>query len=259
MRSFGRRSTGLLIGLLVRLYPGAWRTRYEDEFLALVEDRPPVPVDVFDIIRGALDARLHHQLPGREPGEGRPTMLTRFSGLAGAAGGLSWTLSWVLISSLAASGRLWDSDGTEAVPAMLLMVVGAALIDVGVLGVHARYGRDDDRVSAFATISFAGGAALAGALALLLVGIADPWGWLIADLGGIAFLIGSALLAAVLLNVAAWPRWASALLVPCAAVGGLGILGGAPLLFVPFGFAWAVVGLAAVLRPVAPRPSAGAA
>ena len=44
---------------LLSLYPRAWRERYEDEFIALLEARPPDARDRVDIIRGALDARLH--------------------------------------------------------------------------------------------------------------------------------------------------------------------------------------------------------
>lgn len=41
---------------LTRLYPREWRARYGEEFLALLEDRPPTPGDVGDIILGAVDA-----------------------------------------------------------------------------------------------------------------------------------------------------------------------------------------------------------
>jgi hypothetical protein len=44
---------------LLNLYPRAWRERYEDEFLALLEARPPGAHDRLDIVRGAIDARLH--------------------------------------------------------------------------------------------------------------------------------------------------------------------------------------------------------
>ena len=47
---------------LVGLYPRTWRDRYEDEFLALLAERPPDPLDRLDIVRGAIDARLHPQV-----------------------------------------------------------------------------------------------------------------------------------------------------------------------------------------------------
>ena len=65
---------------LIGLYPQTWRDRYEDEFLALLAERPPDPLDSLDIVRGAIDARLHPQVPGsprppdrrsRRSGDGR--------------------------------------------------------------------------------------------------------------------------------------------------------------------------------------------
>src|SRR6266849_4370706 len=42
---------------LVRLYPRAWRRRYEEEFVALLEEQPLTINVVLDVVRGALDAR----------------------------------------------------------------------------------------------------------------------------------------------------------------------------------------------------------
>jgi hypothetical protein len=44
---------------LVRLYPRRWRRRYEAEISALVARQRPTIAGVIDLIRGALDARLH--------------------------------------------------------------------------------------------------------------------------------------------------------------------------------------------------------
>jgi hypothetical protein len=41
---------------LTRLYPHSWRRRYEAEFHALLEQHSLTVWDVFDILRGALDA-----------------------------------------------------------------------------------------------------------------------------------------------------------------------------------------------------------
>ena len=43
---------------LVSLYPSAWRERYGDEFETLLEECLHSPLDVLDILLGALDARL---------------------------------------------------------------------------------------------------------------------------------------------------------------------------------------------------------
>lgn len=44
---------------LLRLYPQAWRARYAEEFLALLEECPPSAAMLADVVLGALDARLH--------------------------------------------------------------------------------------------------------------------------------------------------------------------------------------------------------
>jgi hypothetical protein len=43
---------------LVRLYPPAWRRRYEEEFLAVLEARGAAPTVALDVVRGAFDAWL---------------------------------------------------------------------------------------------------------------------------------------------------------------------------------------------------------
>ncbi len=51
---------------LLHLYPATWRERYGEEFAALLDDCQLPPLYVLDIVRGALDARLHEaQLTGR--------------------------------------------------------------------------------------------------------------------------------------------------------------------------------------------------
>jgi hypothetical protein len=47
---------------LLRLYPRTWRGRYEEEFLAMLEQRPLSFLDGIDLFFGALDAQLHPHL-----------------------------------------------------------------------------------------------------------------------------------------------------------------------------------------------------
>jgi len=48
---------------LLRLYPRAWRRRYEDELAVLLEQHPiSLPV-ILDIILGAIDAHLWPRVP----------------------------------------------------------------------------------------------------------------------------------------------------------------------------------------------------
>jgi hypothetical protein len=69
---------------LVRLYPPVWRERYGEEFLVLLEARPPRHSDLIDIAWGALDAHLFPQAPA-----GRFRMFTRIAGVAAMAAGVA--------------------------------------------------------------------------------------------------------------------------------------------------------------------------
>lgn len=46
-------------GWLVRLYPRAWRERYSEEFEALLGDCLLSPLEMLDVVIGALDAWFH--------------------------------------------------------------------------------------------------------------------------------------------------------------------------------------------------------
>ena len=43
---------------ILRLYPQGWRQRYEEEMVALLEQHTVTPATIFDLLLGALDARL---------------------------------------------------------------------------------------------------------------------------------------------------------------------------------------------------------
>src|SRR5512134_2311550 len=55
---------------LLALYPRAWRRRYGDEFLALLEETPASPRLVADCLWGAADAHLRPQV--EDAGETQP-------------------------------------------------------------------------------------------------------------------------------------------------------------------------------------------
>jgi hypothetical protein len=80
------------VSRLLRLYPGAWRDRYGEEFLALLAERPSSFADRVDIVRGALDARLQPQIPG-------PDRVPDRSGLATLAGFGFLVLAMILWAS----------------------------------------------------------------------------------------------------------------------------------------------------------------
>ena len=78
--------------------PRGWRARYEAELFAILEERPPTFGDSLDLLRGALDARLHPELVEPDlrdldmPPEGR------LSGLVVLAGGLTWAAMAVVVA-----------------------------------------------------------------------------------------------------------------------------------------------------------------
>ncbi len=107
---------------LLRLYPRPWRERYEDEFRELLDARPASLADRVDIIRGALDARLHPQLARGVPDR---------AGL-GTLAGFGFLVAAVL---LAANGPLqYDEYGSyrDGSPAILPFLAAVGLLSFGI-------------------------------------------------------------------------------------------------------------------------------
>lgn len=70
MRGLGVSSLNAIVSVLIRqvlrLYPAAWRERYLEEMLLVLERHPVTLWTAADLLLGALDARLHADfLPGR--------------------------------------------------------------------------------------------------------------------------------------------------------------------------------------------------
>jgi hypothetical protein len=120
---------------LIGLYPRAWRTRYEDEFLALLSDRPPDVLDRLDIVRGAIDARLHPPAEPSpapiEPPVGRGPWPVR-AGWLTIAGGILWISALVVAINGPMIVEEWGSyrDGAAALPLFFLAIV---LLGVGMI------------------------------------------------------------------------------------------------------------------------------
>ena len=68
----------------LRLYPRDWRERYEDEMLAVLEERSAGARLHFDLARGALDAHTH---PLRQPVA--PVLAALIAGIAWVVTGLA--------------------------------------------------------------------------------------------------------------------------------------------------------------------------
>lgn len=119
--------------LLVRLYPRAWRDRYEEEFLAAAErTRPSVPM-VLDALRGALDARVR-TVSIRGPGE----WLAVAAALWAAA---AWPL-FVLAVHCVSAGRIACPSVADALSDSGALVPKLAILwGIGLLPIWLRRSR----------------------------------------------------------------------------------------------------------------------
>lgn len=233
---------------LVRLYPRTWRDRYEVEFLGVLASRPPSLRDRFDIVRGAMDARLHPELPGSTEGS-RPKMQPApLAAAASVSAGVVW-LAW--LGLVLRDFRGW---GTGMPESQALMVALAALMGLAFASAHVFL-----PMAAQATMRpFGGIAASTAAVSFTLTAFG----------GGatVAFaLLGSTALAAALAGravpVPVALAWAASTLLALAAMvafvnGGGRELGLLPLLL-PFGLSWILVGVVVARRGVpSPAPQA---
>jgi hypothetical protein len=127
------------VSRLVRLYPSAWRDRYEAEFVTLLRERAPSLPDRFDIVRSAMDAHLHPQVrwatgpaPSPTPLSEGDARLARRLGFGTIAGAALWVSAWIVASlgpiRFDAEGSY--RDGAAAFPFLL----GAAGLLAGGLG-----------------------------------------------------------------------------------------------------------------------------
>jgi hypothetical protein len=165
----------------------AWRDRYQDEFLALLEERPPTRTQVLDIAWGALDAHLFPQAP-----EGRFRMFTRIAGVAALAAGL--------LLAIGSAFSVPDEINRYTVPSIYVLIV------IGIVGIHLR------QVSVRPGLAWFGFAAgilpwLMGIVSMLLswAGVLPPSGGEVAWVGAFGMWIGTTILGATMLAIRVFP------------------------------------------------------
>jgi hypothetical protein len=197
--------------LLIRCYPAAWRARYGDEFAALLDGRDLGPLDVADIILGALDAQL--RLRGHDtdiaPGRGF-IMSLRVGGITAILGAGLWAFA-----GLINSGILVDVD---AVLPSALLVAGLPALLIALAGLSAFQARTNPRLSWVAFLVPASGTA---ACLVGLAGIAvngNELFWVMFALGTMIAILGSAIFAVATYLTGALSRRAAALVGAGAAV-----------------------------------------
>ncbi len=188
---------------LAALYPAAWRHRYGEEFIALLEERPPRRFDVIDIAWGALDAHLFLQAP-----EGRFRMFTRLAGIAAIGAGAAL---------LAGFGGLNEIT----VPVFYVLAI------VGLVGIHLRQVAVRPALAWFGflvpLLALAWGI---GFVLLTRVGILPTSGGEFGYFASIALWIGSATLGGVMLAIRAFPVGVGLAFTITAPVAMIGLLAG---------------------------------
>jgi hypothetical protein len=112
-------------GFLLRLYPTVWRERYGDELLALLEDHPATVADHLDLIRGALDARLHPQVRGATADKEIPVN-QRLLGVLATIGGIAWIIG-IATSLILPPDEFGDRDNSLAA---IGVAIGSSLIGI---------------------------------------------------------------------------------------------------------------------------------
>jgi hypothetical protein len=197
------------VSRLLRLYPGAWRDRYGEEFLALLAERPSSFADRVDIVRGALDARLRPQIPG-------PDRVPDRSGLATLAGFGFLVRAMILWASGPIHYDDYGSyrDGAAGYPYFL---AAFGLLSFGIFRLMKRVslGRNALPRSGVLAIIFA------------TAWSAGPWNWPF----GVAFLVCLVALAIGLRRAGLMSTWA---VLAIAAVSVVPMVVAAAMLFLPW-------------------------
>lgn len=157
---------------LLRLYPRAWRERYGDELAALLEDQPATLLDRLDLIRGAVDARLHPQVPGHDVApEQEIPMDRKVLGAVAALGGVIW-----LVGVFSMFVLPMGSDGYRQAD-LAFVAFAAAVVLVGVpLGLLGS--RPDSTQSRTTGLLIVAASVALGVVALL------PWPFFVAAFYG---------------------------------------------------------------------------
>lgn len=158
---------------LLRLYPRPWRERYGDEFAELLSARPPSLRDRLDIVRGAMDARLHPQVVG-SPAPRTVAARDRLLAISAVTAGLMFS-AWaaIIVAFSPRWGELSTVDNTLLALSYGAGMLGAMLGIAVLLGTAFRHVEDMGPVgligASIGAIGFLAFSGEAGAMAVLLL------------------------------------------------------------------------------------------
>lgn len=196
---------------ILRLYPSAWRERYAAELESILEERPPGPFEMVDLLLGAFDAHLHLRGLGNSSEQGKgTTMSLRTAGYAAIIGGSFWGLTWLII---AADQFFGGGEGNVPIAFATILAACVALL-VSLAGLSAFQARQHPRAIWLSFLVPAAGVVM---VAVGFLGMNAFGGlWAVGMIGLFMFTIGSAIFGAVTYRTGMVARQASAVL----AVGG---------------------------------------
>lgn len=208
-------------GRLLRLYPRKWRDRYEDEMLALLDIAAVDWHGRADLVRGALDARMH--------------AASRLPGVAALIAGGLWTVAGAGVLAQPVPPD-WPGHLLETLP------LGVAAILAGTVALIGCWARASDRAgrygAALAVIAVVAQLAWALALAAGFLGVAD--GATMAA-GQAVGAVGCLAIGLLLLRAAEEPIGLILIAAPPV------LLFGWPIAWLAFGLAWTGVGFILLL------------
>jgi hypothetical protein len=208
---------------LLRLYPAAWRDRYETELLAVLEQANLGPRGRLDLARGALDARLHGA--------------SRLSAAAALLAGGLWTIAGAGVVAQPVPPD-WPGYLLETLPLAIVAVASGALATVGC---WARRSDGAGRAGVVAvSLAVVGHVVWVAALAAAFFGLDYGAATAVAQAAG---AIGCLLVGYVLLR--SGDERLGGLLVIAPTL----LLFGWPVAWLGFGLAWTVVGVLLLADP----------
>jgi hypothetical protein len=208
---------------ILRLYPGSWRARYEDEMLAVLEQADPGRRARIDLARGAVDARLHAD--------------SRLPIVAALLTGGLWTVAGVIVVGQPAPPD-WPGYLIEVLPLAIVAVLA------GIVAIVGCWARQSDRVGRLGAVAVA--LAVAGDLAWAasLVAAAAQLGY-----GAVTMAAQAVALAGSLLVGIALTRTDDLPIGAAIALSSALMLLGWPMAWLAFGLAWTFVGVTLLARP----------